>query len=63
MLEFTSTGFILIVLSYALLHLLTMSAKLMIITFFDTRVIYLKLLFPKILVNLSATTEFPFVTC
>ena len=40
-LGFTSTGFILIVLWYVLLYLLTISSNLWIYTFFDIQVIYL----------------------
>ena len=41
MLEFTSKGFILMVLLYTLLYLLTMSSNLSIYKFFDIEVIYL----------------------
>ena len=44
-LGFTSTGFALIVLWYALLYVLTISSNLSIYTFLDTEVIYLLLMF------------------
>ena len=59
MFDFTSTGFILIVLWYVLLYLLTMSSNLSIYTFFETEVMYLEILFFKVLMNLSEVTDFP----
>ena len=50
-------GFILIVLWYVLLRLLTISANLSLNTFFYAEVIYLYILFFKVPLNLSATTD------
>ena len=44
---------------YILFIYLTKSSNLLIYTFFDTEVIYLKILFFKVLRNPSATTDFP----
>ena len=57
-LDFTSAGFILVVLWYVLLYLLTISAKLLIYTIFDTEVIYLLILFFRLLINFSPTADF-----
>ena len=57
--RFTSPGFIFIVLWSVLFYLFTITYNLWIYTFFDIKVIYLKILFFKILINLWATTDFP----
>ena len=56
---FTSRGFILMVLGYVLLYLFTISSNLSRYTLFDIEVMYLKILFSKVLKNLSATTDSP----
>ena len=57
---FTSAGFILIVIWYVLSYLLTnLSSNLSIETFFETKVMYLYILFLKVLMNLSVTTDLP----
>ena len=58
-LDLTSGGFISIVLWYLLFYLLTISANLLIYTFFNVEVICLQILFFKVLINLSETTDFP----
>ena len=58
-LEITSTGFILIVLWCILLYWLTALSNLSIYTFYDTKVICLYILLFKVLIKLSATTDFP----
>ena len=58
-LNFTSAGLILIVLSYVLLYLLHASAKLSNYTFFDTEVVIYKFCSLQVLINLSAMTNFP----
>ena len=58
-LDFTLTGFILIVLCYVLLYLFTISSNLSIYTFFETEGTYLKISFFKVLMNLLAVTYFP----
>ena len=55
--DFTSTSFILIVLWYVLLYLLTISSNLRIYTFFYIEVTYLKISFFKVLINLYATID------
>ena len=50
---------ILIVLLHMLLYLLTISSNLLIYMFFDIEVIYSYILLFKVLINLSATADFP----
>ena len=52
-------GIILFALWYVLLYLLTMSSNLSIYTCFHIEFIYLEILLFKVLLNLSATTDFP----
>ena len=56
--DFTSTSFILSAFWHELLYLLTTPSNLSIYTFFDIEVIYLLILFFKVLINLSETTYF-----
>ena len=58
MLDFISTGFILMLLWYVLLYSLTISSILSKDTFFDIEVIYFSILFFKVLINLSAIKDF-----
>ena len=58
-LDFTSTGFILVVLWYVLLYLFTTLPKLSMHTFFDIEVKYVSILFFTVLIILSETTGFP----
>ena len=60
-LSLTSTGFILIVLWYVLFYSFIISSNLSIYTFFDTEVMYLQILVFKVLMNLSAATDFPYL--
>ena len=59
MLDFTSTGLILIVPWYVLLYLLTISPNLPMYTFFEIEVIYFKILFFQVLINVLVATDFP----
>ena len=58
-LSLTSTGFMLIVLWYVLLYSFTISSNLLIYTFFYIEVTYFQILVFKVLINFSATTDFP----
>ena len=57
-LSLTLTGFILLVLWHVLLYSSTISYNLLIYTFFDIEVMYMWILAFKVLINLSATTDF-----
>ena len=58
-LDLTSIGFIMIALWYILLYLSNILCNLSMHTFFDIAVIYLKIFFFKVPINLLATTYFP----
>ena len=55
---FRSRGFTFLALWYVLLYLFTMSLNISINTFFDIEAMYFYILFFKVLINLSATTNF-----
>ena len=65
LISLTSISFILIVLWYVLLYLLTISSNLLIYKFFDAEVMYFYISVFKVLINLLAITDFPslFVEC